>query len=84
MPIYDYSCRGCGTTFELLVRGERKPPTCPSCESQEVERKLSVPAVQSDGTRDLAMRAAKKRDAAQATDRMHERLRYEESHDRHG
>jgi hypothetical protein len=30
------------------------------------------------------MRAAKKRDAAQGKDRMHEQLKYEESHDRHG
>ena len=30
------------------------------------------------------MKAAKKRDAGQAQDRMHNRLHYEESHDRHG
>jgi hypothetical protein len=30
------------------------------------------------------MRAAKQRDASQARDRMHERLHYEKSHDRHG
>ncbi len=28
--------------------------------------------------------AAEKRDAPQAKDRMHDRIRYEESHDRHG
>ena len=45
---------------------------------------MSLPRVKSSGTHDLAMRAAKKRDAVQARDRMHERIRYEESHDRHG
>jgi len=30
------------------------------------------------------MKAAKKRDAGQAKDRMHDRLHDEESHDRHG
>lgn len=83
MPIFDYDCRACGHTFEALVRGG-VTPACPSCQSADVEKRLSLPAVKSDTTRSLAMRAAKKRDKAQATDRMHERLRYEESHDRHG
>jgi len=49
-----------------------------------LERRLSLPRVKSSSTHDMAMRAAKRRDAAQARDRMHERIRYEESHDRHG
>ena len=83
MPIYEYVCRACGEQFEALVRHGDKP-VCPYCDSARLERLLSVPAVKSEGTHDLAMRAAKKRDSAQAKDRMHERLRYEESHDRHG
>ena len=83
MPIYEYRCRGCDHEFELLVRGEMTPG-CPECEGEDLERLLSLPKVKSSSTRDLAMRAAKKRDASQAQDRMHERLRYEESHDRHG
>jgi putative FmdB family regulatory protein len=83
MPIYEYSCRTCDTQFELLVRGD-DVPACPSCAGQDLERLLTLPRVKSSGTRDLAMRSAKKRDASQATDRMHDRIRYEESHDRHG
>jgi putative FmdB family regulatory protein len=83
MPIFDYNCRACGKTFEALIRRDATP-ACPSCQATDVEKLLSLPAVKSDATRSLAMRAAKKRDRTQATDRMHERLRYEESHDRHG
>ncbi|NNF27924.1 MAG: zinc ribbon domain-containing protein [Gemmatimonadetes bacterium] len=83
MPIYEYRCEGCAHEFETLVRGEARP-ACPECASEELERLMSLPRVKSSTTRDLAMRAAKKRDAGQAKDRMHERIRYEESHDRHG
>ncbi len=64
--------------------GETAGVACPSCESDSVERMLSTPAVKSEATHGLAMRAAKKRDAAQGKARMHAQLKYEESHDRHG
>jgi len=83
MPIYEYSCKKCSNQFELLVRG-KKTPACPSCDSEDLKRLLSVPAVRSESTKALSMRAAKKRDASQAKDRMHDRLHYEQSHDRHG
>ena len=83
MPIYEYSCKSCGNEFEALVRGE-KVPSCPSCESKELDRLLSLPRIKSETTRDLAMRAAKKRDSAQGQERVHAQMQYEQSHDRHG
>ncbi len=83
MPIYEYVCRACEHPFEALVRGNQQP-VCPECASTELERQTSLPSVRSSGTHDLAMRAAKKRDQAQGKDRMHEQLKYEQSHDRHG
>ena len=83
MPIYEYSCNACNHAFELLIRG-KETAACPECEGTDLERLISLPRVKSDTTRALAMKAAKKRDAGQARDNMHERLRYEESHDRHG
>ena len=83
MPIYEYICRSCDAQFEALVRGAALPP-CPSCGSTDGERLFSLPAVRSESTRAQAMRSARKRDAGQAKDRMHERIKYEESHDRHG
>ena len=83
MPIYEYSCKECETRFEELVLGD-ETPQCPSCGSAVLERLMSLPRVRSESTKDLSMRAAKKRDAGQAKDRMHDRLHYEKSHDRHG
>ena len=44
MPIYEYSCRECGAEFEKLV-GPRVAVTCPSCQSGEVMRRLSLVGV---------------------------------------
>ena len=46
-----------------------------------MERTISTPAVKSSGTHELAMRAAKKRDAAQGKERMHAQREYELNHD---
>jgi putative FmdB family regulatory protein len=52
MPLYEYKCRTCGKSFELLRRmhdadGDLK---CPDCESAEVERQLSTFATVGCGT----------------------------------
>ena len=41
MPIYEYECRECRTSFELLMRSDTKM-ACPSCESTKIVRKLSL------------------------------------------
>jgi putative FmdB family regulatory protein len=41
MPIFEYLCRKCEHEFELLVRGE-EAIHCPSCNSQRLEKQLSV------------------------------------------
>jgi putative FmdB family regulatory protein len=43
MPIYEYRCGQCRAEFELLVRGSESPQ-CPQCDSEKLERKLSVVA----------------------------------------
>ena len=79
MPIYEYSCEACGHQFETLVLG-KADPECPSCQGRDLERLLSLPRVHSSSTRALSMRAAKKRDKAQATDRVVEQRKYEQAH----
>ena len=79
MPIYEYSCNACGNQFEALVRND-KTPACPSCKARDLERLLSLPTVQSSGTRAAALRAAKKRDAAQGRERMGDQAQYERNH----
>jgi putative FmdB family regulatory protein len=50
MPLFEYRCTACKHAFEALVRtGDL--PSCPACASQELERQISLFAVDSDGTR---------------------------------
>jgi putative FmdB family regulatory protein len=41
MPIYEYACHQCGNEFEALVRSDTVPE-CPSCQSRQLDKKLSV------------------------------------------
>jgi putative FmdB family regulatory protein len=43
MPLYEYTCQKCEHTFEALVF-DGDAVACPQCESDRVERLLSVPA----------------------------------------
>jgi len=52
MPLFEYLCKKCGHQFETLVRGSTNP-SCPSCQSNRLEKQLSVFAV-SNGSRDSA------------------------------
>ncbi|MCC2670756.1 MAG: uncharacterized protein K0Q72_3227 [Armatimonadetes bacterium] len=46
MPIFEYVCKSCEHRFEALVRSG-KLPACPSCQSDELSRQLSVFAMSS-------------------------------------
>jgi putative FmdB family regulatory protein len=48
MPLFEYECRGCGRQFEYLTRGGQSP-SCPSCESANLQKLLSVFAVSTNG-----------------------------------
>ena len=79
MPIFEYRCEGCGHEFELLVL-KSTIPACPTCASTALERQVSVPAVKSEGTKALAMKAAKKRDKIQASENNRAQREYELHH----
>ena len=55
MPIYEFRCNACGHEFEKLVlpwlEGSSDKPKCASCQCEDVERMLSLFAVDSEGTR---------------------------------
>ncbi len=45
MPLFEFTCRKCGTLFEeilSLADLELGPPKCPNCGSQRTERGLST------------------------------------------
>ena len=44
MPLYEYRCRVCGRSFELLRRmaDADRDLECPECRSEEIERLLST------------------------------------------
>lgn len=44
MPIYEYECKTCEHTVEVLVRSAADKPSCPSCGDAELEKVLSVPS----------------------------------------
>jgi putative FmdB family regulatory protein len=79
MPIYDFSCRACGNQFELLVR--KNEPACPKCSGKDLEKLISLPAIKSETTHALAMKAAKRRDSVQGGNRQREQREYELKHD---
>ena len=62
MPLYEYSCKKCATIFEaLLLPGRETTLTCPSCSSADVERQISLFAVDSDSTRKANLEAGRRR-----------------------
>ena len=42
MPLYDYTCKKCGQTCELLVLSSTKIE-CPHCGSKRLEKLVSAP-----------------------------------------
>jgi putative FmdB family regulatory protein len=47
MPIFEYRCASCRHEFEQLVLASRVPPSCPTCGGLDLERLLSLFAVDS-------------------------------------
>jgi putative FmdB family regulatory protein len=80
MPIFEYRCQACRHQFETLVRSG-DTPACPKCAGAELEKLLSLPAIKSESTHGLAMRAARKRDQAQASVNARVQREYELAHD---
>lgn len=41
MPLFEYICKSCGETAELLVAGSKKL-LCPNCGSKKLEKQFST------------------------------------------
>jgi putative FmdB family regulatory protein len=79
MPIYEYECRGCGHRFELLVLAGTVP-ACPACNGRELEREISMFAVSSEGSRQIALADGRKRAAGVKRDKDHAEMEYQRDH----
>jgi putative FmdB family regulatory protein len=44
MPLYEYRCKTCGQSFEKMIRFSEADhsPTCPACQSQDTQKKIST------------------------------------------
>lgn len=79
MPIYEYRCTACAHAFEALVR-TGDTPTCPACGTANLERLISMFAVDSDGTR----QAHRERSMSKGLSRQRDRdIADKELYDRH-
>jgi putative FmdB family regulatory protein len=83
MPIYEYACRRCARKFEQLVRGG-DAPACPSCQSLDLERLLSLSAISSDNTRRLSFGKARARAKVAQRDKDMAQAEYEKKHREEG
>lgn len=46
MPIFEYSCTSCKRNFEkLLFSSDETNITCPDCDSEDVEKKISAASI---------------------------------------
>jgi putative FmdB family regulatory protein len=83
MPIYEYACRSCAHKFEQLVR-TGDTPACPSCQSLDLERLLSLSAISSDNTRQLSFGKARARSKLAQRDKDVAQAEYEKKHREEG
>jgi putative FmdB family regulatory protein len=79
MPIYDFSCKACSHKFETLVL--KKTPKCPECQSEDLEKLMSLPVVRSAGTHQKTMAQAKKQEMKTSAEREYTQRQYEASHE---
>ena len=54
MPIFEYLCKDCGRHFETIVPRYDSPADCIHCNSENVEKQLSVFAVAGGESRELS------------------------------
>ena len=79
MPIYEYECRDCRQRFEAIVRSNDSP-SCPSCQSVNLERLISLFAVDARGTRSKSLSAIQKTNAKVTNDKAWADYEYDKKH----
>jgi putative FmdB family regulatory protein len=51
MPLYEYRCNTCGSSFEKMMRWSEsgRVPVCPNCQSDDTSKKITTFASSSSG-----------------------------------
>jgi putative FmdB family regulatory protein len=80
VPIFEYRCLACGSNFERFIRKPKRPPGCPSCGADDVEKLMSTPSVISEQTRRRAVTDIRTRKSAARRDYAHEEVKRMDSH----
>jgi putative FmdB family regulatory protein len=76
MPIFDYKCLECDVEFEFLVRPNSPEPSCPECDSRNLNKLIAAPAVSSDATRERARRSGLARNKKIGKEKAHAEHEY--------
>lgn len=51
MPLYEFICQNCDSEFEMIVSfSDTDTPACPSCDAENVQRKMGLPAIHFKGS----------------------------------
>ncbi len=82
MPIYEFECRGCGHRFEQLII-HSTTAECPACQGRDLERLISMFAVDSEGTRTTAQKDGHRRRSQLTRDHNDAEIAYHRKHDDH-
>ena len=72
MPIFEFRCQQCDEQFESLVLHSSTPARCPACDSDHLEKLISLPVVSSDHTRKRARQSARAHASGIRREKQHE------------
>jgi putative FmdB family regulatory protein len=81
MPLYEFRCKNCEHEFEALVR-TGDVTQCPSCHRQDLERLLSIFAVDSAERRQASAKDSRRRQIAGRRDAVIAEEEYRQKHDK--
>jgi putative FmdB family regulatory protein len=79
MPLFEFECLQCRGQFEVLVRANTDT-ACPSCGSKDLQKLLSMFAVDSEATRASALKSGRARAAKEQRDKAIADRDWEEHH----
>ena len=81
MPLFDFRCRTCGKTSEILVR-TGDSPACPHCGGADLDKQLPTFALSTDEIRSANARKSRQQQIAKRKDAIIADEEYREKHDK--